>query len=85
MSKTLDIAAQVKLAVARAAAVACRVGLARQRRGYHSGPGRRTLYTDWKEVQKHRKPMTVKPHPRVQAQFPEYLKRLDAHTEKELA
>ena len=44
------------------------------------GPGRRTLYTDWKEVQKRRKPMPVKPRAHRQvAQFPEYLKWLDAH------
>ena len=52
------------------------------------GPGRRTLYTDWKEVWKRRKPMTVKPHPRVRTgQFPEYIKWLDAHPEikKELS
>jgi hypothetical protein len=85
-----DLIGQVKLAVARhAGQQEASVMTPVKRQNPRIGPGCRTLYTDWKEVQKHRKTMTVKPrYPRRQgSQFPEYTKWLAAHPDiqKELS
>jgi hypothetical protein len=77
---------EVKLAVAKAAAQQEAPAMTPvQKQNPRIGPGRRTLYTDWKEVQRHRKTMIVKPnHPRRQSsQYPEYTKWLATHPDIE--